>query len=202
QNNLPELWALLNFLLPTIFNSVDTFDHWFNQPFASFKGGGGGTADENAAEGDQEMMSSEERMLVINRLHALLRPFMLRRVKTEVMGQLPEKVEKVLRCDLSGWQRALYKQIQESGAFGIAQEQGIGTASGKGLNNVFMQLRKVCNHPYLFFDDRWPSDLDLIRSSGKFELLDRMLPKLKAGGHRILMFTQMTRVRRKQALDC
>ncbi|CAM9600483.1 unnamed protein product [Ectocarpus sp. 6 AP-2014] len=141
------------------------------------------------------MMSSEERMLVINRLHALLRPFMLRRVKTEVMGQLPEKVEKVLRCDLSGWQRALYKQIQESGAFGIAQEQGIGMASGKGLNNVFMQLRKVCNHPYLFFDDRWPSDLDLIRSSGKFELLDRMLPKLKAGGHRILMFTQMTRDR-------
>ncbi|CAM9437664.1 unnamed protein product, partial [Scytosiphon promiscuus] len=193
QNNLPELWALLNFLLPTIFNSVDTFDHWFNQPFATFKGGGGGGADENAAEGDQDMMSSEERMLVINRLHELLRPFMLRRVKTEVMGQLPEKVEKVLRCDLSGWQRSLYKQIQESGAFGIAQEQGIGVASGKGLSNVFMQLRKVCNHPYLFFDDRWPSDLDLIRSSGKFELLDRMLPKLKAGGHRVLMFSQMTR---------
>lgn len=37
--------------------------------------------------------------------------------------------------------------------------QGIGSASGKGLSNVFMQLRKVCNHPYLFFDDRWPSDL-------------------------------------------
>ena len=56
-----------------------------------------------------------------------------------------------------------------------------------------MQLRKVCNHPYLFLTD-WAIDDDLIRSSGKFELLDRMLPKLKAAGHRVLIFSQMTQL--------
>lgn len=68
------------------------------------------------------------------------------------------------------------------------------SASGTaGLNNVIMQLRKVCNHPYLFMQD-WPIDDDMVRTSGKFELLDRMLPKLKAAGHRVLMFSQMTQL--------
>lgn len=56
-----------------------------------------------------------------------------------------------------------------------------------------MHLRKVCNHPYLFLSE-WMSDEDMIRCSGKFELLDRILPKLKAAGHRILLFTQMTQL--------
>ena len=59
-----------------------------------------------------------------------------------------------------------------------------------GLNNTIMQLRKVCNHPYLFLKD-YVVDEGLVRSSGKFELLDRMLPKLKAAGHRVLLFSQM-----------
>ena len=68
------------------------------------------------------------------------------------------------------------------------------TAAGAaGLNNVIMQLRKICNHPYLFMQD-WPIDDDVVRTSGKFELLDRMLPKLKAAGHRVLMFSQMTQL--------
>jgi hypothetical protein len=50
---------------------------------------------------------------------------------------------------------------------------------------------QVCNHPYLFFSDTWPTNSDIVRSSGKFELLDRMLPKLKAAGHRVLMFSQV-----------
>eukprot|EP00957_Ditylum_brightwellii_P211005 15365657-Ditylum_brightwellii.AAC.1 len=98
QNNLPELWALLNFLLPTIFNSVETFDQWFNRPFAQFGTGGGAAAaasgESGSEEGSDDMLSNEERMLIIHRLHELLRPFMLRRVKSEVLDQLPEKVEK------------------------------------------------------------------------------------------------------------
>jgi ATP-dependent helicase STH1/SNF2 len=195
QNNLPELWALLNFLLPSVFSSVDTFDQWFNAPFASFQagsssGGGGDVGEE--ADGVPDI-TAEERMLIINRLHELLRPFMLRRIKASVMGQLPQKVEKVLRCELAGWQRQLYKQIQEDGAASIQPD---GAGGSRGLNNVFMQLRKICNHPYLFSEDSWPVDNDLVRASGKFELLDRMLPKLKAAGHRVLMFSQMT-----QAMD-
>ena len=64
-----------------------------------------------------------------------------------------------------------------------------GVISG-GLSNAIMHLRKVCNHPYLFVRD-YMVDEDLIRISGKFELLDRMLPKLFAGNHRVLMFSQM-----------
>lgn len=190
QNNLPELWALLNFLLPAVFNSAESFDQWFNRPFASF------SKDSQNEEQQDQMLSNEERMLIIHRLHELLRPFMLRRVKSEVLDQLPEKVEKVLRCDLSSWQKELYKQI----SFKATVENKLDSfvqqtqASSRGLNNVVMQLRKVCNHPYLFASQGYMINNDMIQSSGKFQLLDEMLPKLKAAGHRVLMFTQMTAV--------
>lgn len=51
----------------------------------------------------------------------------------------------------------------------------------------------MCNHPYLFLNE-WFIDDDIVRCSGKFELLDRMLPKLKAAGHRVLLFSQMTQL--------
>lgn len=180
QNSLPELWALLNFLLPTIFSSVDTFEGWFNKPFTHF--GSAGQQNDDAA------LGHEERMLVINRLHEVLRPFVLRRVKAAVLGQLPDKVEKVLRCDLSAWQRVLYEQIRsDTPANDDVPHQ-------RGLNNVLMQLRKACNHPYLFRTDSYRIDETMIRASGKFLLLDSMLPKLKAAGHRVLLFSQMTAV--------
>lgn len=192
QNNLPELWALLNFLLPSIFNSVENFDQWFNRPFAQFGSNAVGEANES---NNQEILSNEERMLIIHRLHELLRPFMLRRVKSEVLDQLPQKIEKVLRCELSSWQKYLYQQISvnASAASGLATSKSTPDTS-RGMNNVVMQLRKVCNHPYLFSPEGYHTDENIIRSSGKLELLDRMLPKLKAAGHRVLMFTQMTAV--------
>lgn len=189
QNSLPELWALLNFLLPTIFESVDTFEQWFSKPFSQFSGSG-----------ETNELSDEERMLIINRLHQVLRPFLLRRVKSSVLDQLPDKVERVLKCDLSGWQKILYRRIQEGGALLMETTDGDGQTKGKtkytskGLSNVLMQLRKVCNHPYLFQVNGYPIDFDIVRSSGKFELLDRMLPKLQKAGHRVLMFSQMTQL--------
>lgn len=186
QNNLPELWALLNFLLPTIFNSVDTFDEWFNKPFAKFRHQG--KEKESAESTEQDMaLNQEEQLLIVHRLHELLRPFMLRRVKDQVLDQLPEKVENVIRCELSGWQKQIYDTIHKKS---VASKEGTGSA---GFNNSMMQLRKICNHPYVFLHE-WNIDEDIIRCSGKFELLDRMLPKLKAAGHRILLFSQMTQV--------
>ena len=137
-------------------------------------------------------MSNEERILIIHRLHELLRPFMLRRVKSEVLDQLPEKVEKVLRCDLSSWQKELYKQISKKAVSdsSILSDQ----APARGLNNVVMQLRKVCNHPYLFSPEGYHINDTIVRSSGKMALLDQMLPKFKLAGHRVLLFTQMTAV--------
>ncbi|RLN58581.1 hypothetical protein BBJ28_00019264, partial [Nothophytophthora sp. Chile5] len=189
QNSLPELWALLNFLLPTIFESVDTFEQWFSKPFSQFSGSG-----------ESNELSDEERMLIINRLHQVLRPFLLRRVKSAVLDQLPDKVERVLKCELSGWQKIMYRRIQEGGALLMETTDDAGKRKGKtkytskGLSNVLMQLRKVCNHPYLFQTNGYQIDFDIVRSSGKFELLDRMLPKLKAAGHRVLMFSQMTQL--------
>ena len=245
QNNLPELWSLLNFLLPKIFSSVDTFDQWFNKPFAAFRetaksaaasqalaaGEGGGVGDE---EGAPASLSQEEQLLIVHRLHEVLRPFVLRRVKDQVRGdrvvgpciplllllllviiiiiiiiivhplclslslslsqvldQLPEKTERVLRCELSPWQRKLYKAIHTrnmataaalsgGGAVGLSKADKDNLAaesSSSGMNNTIMQLRKVCNHPYLFLNS-YIRDEDMIRCSGKFELLDRMLPKV------------------------
>ena len=191
QNNLPELWALLNFLLPSIFNSVETFDQWFNQPFASFRQQQAVTDDGG---NDAAQLSQEERLLIVHRLHEVLRPFMLRRVKDQVLDQLPEKTETVLRCNLSQWQRTLYRLIHRKTLATVTDAVGnVNNIYGSGLNNVLMQLRKICNHPYLFLNE-YAIDEDLIRSSGKFELLDRMLPKLKRAGHRVLMFSQMTQV--------
>ena len=186
MNDLSELWSLLNFLLPSIFNSVDTFDQWFNRPFAQF---GNSNKDDDA---DNSGLTTEERMFIIHRLHELLRPFMLRRVKSEVLDQLPEKVEKILRCELSSWQKELYKQISKRAA---SEESNMNSGpQGRGLNNAVMQLRKVCNHPYLFSPQGYHINQNIIRSSTKVELLDRMLPKLRAAGHRVLLFTQMTAV--------
>jgi ATP-dependent helicase STH1/SNF2 len=198
QNSLPELWSLLNFLLPKVFGSVEDFESWFAKPFAAYSGKQTGP---QAAGAEQEKesetdLTQEEKMLVIHRLHAVLRPFLLRRTKAEVLSQLPEKIERVVRCELSAWQRELYTQIQKFGC--VAQEPGskFGSDRGsRGVSNLIMQLRKACNHPYLFRDDEAPPggvDDEIWRSSGKFELLDRILPKLFRGGHRVLLFSQMT----------
>jgi ATP-dependent helicase STH1/SNF2 len=102
QNNLSELWSLLNFLLPSIFDDVYNFLEWFNAPF---------DLDASASSTDVTL-SDEEHSVVIERLHAVLRPFLLRRVKADVLQSLPSKVERVVRCPLSPLQVALYKRIR------------------------------------------------------------------------------------------
>ncbi|KAG8998793.1 hypothetical protein FRB94_006640 [Tulasnella sp. JGI-2019a] len=198
QNNLPELWALLNFVLPKIFNSVKSFDEWFNTPFA------------NSGAQDNIQLNEEESLLVIRRLHKVLRPFLLRRLKKDVESELPDKVEKVIKCKMSSLQSQLYRYMKEHKMFPNNRPDVNGKpAPVKGLQNMVMQLRKICQHPYVFREvedamNLMPSRPEieatrgyndaLIRSSGKVALLDRMLPKLFATGHRVLIFFQMTNV--------
>lgn len=180
QNNLPELWALLNFILPKIFNSVDTFDEWFNHPFA------------NQGNKEEIKLNEEEALLIIRGLHKVLRPFLLRRLKKDVESELPDKVETVVRCPMSALQLRLYDQIKH-------RRRGF-EMKGRALSNLVMQFKKVCNHPFLFDEVEnaiHPSgilDETLYRVAGKFELLDRILPKYEASGHRVLIFFQMTNV--------
>jgi len=188
QNNLPELWALLNFVLPHIFKSVKSFDEWFNTPFA------------NTGGQDQMALNEEEQLLVIRRLHKVLRPFLLRRLKKDVEKDLPDKQERVIKCNFSALQAKLYKQLVTHNKI-MVNDNNTGKKTGmRGLSNMLMQLRKLCNHPFVFEeveDQMNPSRMtnDLIwRTAGKFELLDRVLPKFQATGHRVLMFFQMTQI--------
>ncbi|XVF28426.1 hypothetical protein REPUB_Repub15cG0028400 [Reevesia pubescens] len=185
QNNLEELWALLNFLLPNIFNSSEDFSQWFNKPFES-------TGDNSA---DEALLSEEENLLIINRLHQVLRPFVLRRLKHKVENELPEKIERLVRCEASAYQKLLMMRVEENlGA--------IGNSKARSVHNSVMELRNICNHPYLSqlhveeVDSLIPQHYlpSIIRLCGKLEMLDRLLPKSKATDHRVLFFSTMTRL--------
>ncbi|EJT98968.1 hypothetical protein DACRYDRAFT_56374 [Dacryopinax primogenitus] len=189
QNNLPELWALLNFVLPKIFNSVKSFDEWFNMPFA------------NTGSQDKIELNEEEQLLIIRRLHKVLRPFLLRRLKKDVESELPDKVEKVIKCKMSSLQMKLYNQMKSEGILYSEKTDAKGRQLGiKGLSNAIMQLRKLCNHPFVFdeveraINPAGVTDDNIWRTAGKFELLDRILPKLLTHGHRMLIFFQMTAI--------
>ncbi|KAJ6323474.1 hypothetical protein OIU76_010893 [Salix suchowensis] len=185
QNNLEELWALLNFLLPNIFSSSEDFSQWFNKPFES-------NGDSSA---DEALLSEEENLLIINRLHQVLRPFVLRRLKHKVENQLPEKIERLVRCEASAYQKLLMKRVEENLG-------SIGNSKARSVHNSVMELRNICNHPYLSqlhadeVDTMIPKHFlpPIIRHCGKLEMLDRLLPKLKATDHRILFFSTMTRL--------
>ncbi|XP_065892694.1 chromodomain-helicase-DNA-binding protein 1-like isoform X2 [Dysidea avara] len=168
QNNLNELYSLLSFVVPTTFNitSLDSFCDVFS----------------NLQEDDE----------VTGGLHQLLQPFLLRRVKSEVLLDLPERSEVTLYTGMTSLQKKLYKSIlmRDTSVFGEA-------GSRTSLMNVLMQLRKCCNHPYLF-DGVEPEPFELgehlVESSGKLLALDKLLEHARSCDHRVLIFSQMTRM--------
>ncbi|XP_052795307.1 SWI/SNF-related matrix-associated actin-dependent regulator of chromatin subfamily A member 5-like [Mya arenaria] len=169
QNNLHELWALLNFLLPDVFNSADDFDSWFN--------------------------TSSMDLELVERLHGVLRPFLLRRLKSEVEKKLLPKKETKIFIGLSKMQREWYTKILMKD---IDIVNGAGKTDKMRLLNILMQLRKCCNHPYLF-DGAEPgppytTDKHLVDNCGKLCVLDKLLPRLQEQGSRVLIFSQMTRM--------
>ncbi|KAI9128802.1 hypothetical protein K1719_000285 [Acacia pycnantha] len=169
QNNLHELWALLNFLLPEIFSSSETFDEWF----------------QISGENDQQE--------VVQQLHKVLRPFLLRRLKSDVEKGLPPKKETILKVGMSQMQKHYYRAL-------LQKDLEVVNAGGerKRLLNIAMQLRKCCNHPYLFQGAEpgppYTTGDHLITNAGKMVLLDKLLPKLKERDSRVLIFSQMTRL--------
>ncbi|KEP62276.1 UNVERIFIED_CONTAM: SWI2/SNF2 Brahma-like putative [Hammondia hammondi] len=175
QNDIGEVWALLNFLMPSIFNAKLNFEQWLNVPLAAPPTLFGG-----ASQQDEHLINitEEEKLLIVDRLHKVLRPFLLRREKAEVADELPSKQEEIVWCPLSGVQRYLYKMIE-------------GNPVGQ---NRMVQLRKICNHPYLFCYSSYTPDESLVRCCGKFAMLDVLLPALKMGNHRVLIFSQMTKL--------
>lgn len=171
QNNLHELWALLNFLMPDIFGNAEQFDAWFS------------------------LSEEEGKQNVIRKLHTVLRPFMLRRVKKDVACSVPPKKETKLFVGLTKMQQQWYTKVLSKDADSL---NSLGGPDKIRLLNIMMQLRKVCNHPYLFDGaEAGPPYTDgphLWENCGKMMLINKLLPKLKANGSRVLIFSSMTRV--------
>ncbi|KAJ5709199.1 Helicase C-terminal [Penicillium malachiteum] len=135
QNNMQELWALLHFIMPTLFDSHDEFSEWFSKDI------------ESHAQSNTKLNEDQ-----LRRLHMILKPFMLRRVKKNVQQELGDKVEKDIFCDLTYRQRALYANLRNRvSIIDLIEKATTGDDSdGTTLMNLVMQFRKVCNHPDLF----------------------------------------------------
>lgn len=248
HNSLAELWSLLNFILPSIFNDLASFESWFNLP-----------------ELTQATLSDDQSTNIITSLHQILKPFLLRRLKSDVEHSLPPKKEYILYAPLTRQQKDLYDLTVKGGLRKYLIDQGMkeaavaqgssdslkarrSKAAGKrrkskytednedddkyfarladGLNdsgdkeaaeldrehqlkqamkkvnnmhlqNVVMQLRKVCSHPYLFdwpvdSNNQYTLDEQLVHASGKMLLLNRLLDELFKRKHKVLVFSQFT----------
>ncbi|KVH91529.1 ATPase, nucleosome remodelling ISWI, HAND domain-containing protein [Cynara cardunculus var. scolymus] len=130
---------------------------------------------------------------VVQQLHKVLRPFLLRRLKSDVEKGLPPKKETILKVGMSQMQKQYYKAL-------LQKDLEVVNAGGerKRLLNIAMQLRKCCNHPYLFQGAEpgppYTTGDHLVTNAGKMVLLDKLLPKLKERDSRVLIFSQMTRL--------
>lgn len=135
QNNMQELWALLHFIMPTLFDSHDEFSEWFSKDI------------ESHAQSNTKLNEDQ-----LKRLHMILKPFMLRRVKKHVQQELGDKVEKDVFCDLTYRQRAYYTNLRNRvSILDLIEKATTGDeADSTTLMNLVMQFRKVCNHPDLF----------------------------------------------------
>eukprot|EP00026_Physarum_polycephalum_P000102 Phypoly_transcript_00102.p1 GENE.Phypoly_transcript_00102~~Phypoly_transcript_00102.p1 ORF type:complete len:2164 (+),score=408.47 Phypoly_transcript_00102:294-6785(+) len=175
QNNTEELWTLLNFLAPAQFSSLNEFLVDFG-----------------------DLKESEQ----VEKLHAVLRPYLLRRMKENVEKSIAPKEETIVEVELTTLQKKYYRAIYERNFTFL--KKGNKSSNMPSLLNVMMELRKCCNHPYLIkgveqnetehLTSREQIYHKLIEASGKMVLIDKLLPKLKAGGHKVLIFSQMVRV--------
>lgn len=256
QNNLRELWSLLNFLLPEIFDDLGSFEMWFDVEIMS---------EESA---DEAIIEEERKKNILSMLHQILTPFMLRRVKSDVDLEIPPKKELLVYCPLTDVQREFYQSTVDKTILKKIEERNYGKNDAEAfsegrpkrrvaskkvdykmmmetandsimpankkkdeeeletwieamieynkpveklekvkvsevtvrLQNIMMQLRKVCNHPYLLEypldvkTGQYKIDEDLVLKCGKMKMLDRMLPALLKKGHKMLIFSQMTRM--------
>uniref|UniRef100_A0A8C5DY35 Chromodomain helicase DNA binding protein 1-like n=1 Tax=Gouania willdenowi TaxID=441366 RepID=A0A8C5DY35_GOUWI len=168
QNNLLELYSLLSFIQPSVFTADDAES--FVSSFSNVQ--------------NEPALAAE--------LQRVLEPFLLRRVKSEVALDLPKKTELVMYHGMSALQKKYYKAVLMKDLEAFGNEQG-----RNRLLNILMNLRKCVDHPYLFNGvEPEPFEMGehLVEASGKLCLLDSMLTFLHKGGHRVLLFSQMTRM--------
>ncbi|XP_042385172.1 protein CHROMATIN REMODELING 5-like [Zingiber officinale] len=177
QNSVEELWALLHFLDPEKFSSKDDFVEKYKN------------------------LSSFNEIQLAN-LHKELRPHILRRIIKDVEKSLPPKIERILRVEMSPLQKQYYKWILERNFHNL--NKGV-RGNQVSLLNIVVELKKCCNHPFLFESadhgyggDMGTSDINKVEriamSSGKLVILDKLLARLKETNHRVLIFSQMVKM--------
>jgi len=174
QNRVSELWTLLNFAAPTHFPDETMFLRHY---------------------GDISNFTE------VQALQRVLRPYLLRRLKEDVEKAIPPKEEVLVELTMSEIQKQYYRAILERNRTFL--NRGATGTNAANLRNVFMQLRKVCNHPFLIegAEDREANVNgtakyleSLVMASSKMQLLDKLLPKLFEQKHRVLIFSQMVRL--------
>ena len=173
QNNTTELWSLLNFIEPSHFNSLTTFLTQF---------------------GDLSKLDQVEK------LHVMLKPYLLRRMKEDVESSIPPLQETIIDIEMTTIQKTIYRALYEKNKGILVKSGGINLTTS--LNNLEMQLRKCCNHPFLMKEIMAELTKDaihvsdymakMIQSSGKMILLEKLIIKMRSEGNKILIFSQFT----------
>uniref|UniRef100_A0A8C4DZ73 Proliferation-associated SNF2-like protein n=1 Tax=Dicentrarchus labrax TaxID=13489 RepID=A0A8C4DZ73_DICLA len=236
QNNLAELWSLLNFLLPEVFDDLKSFESWF---------------DIDTLGEAENVVASEREQNILSMLHQILTPFLLRRLKSDVTLEVPPKKEIIVYAPLTAKQESFYtavvnktigkmlgqekgfphrysrrsrkvvdyretntetphdlekyldrvrKELEQSAPPVLDVQSPLDAQINLRLQNILMLLKRCCNHPYLVEYPLDPAtqefkiDEQLVQSSGKFLILDALLPALKKRGHKVLIFSQMTSI--------
>lgn len=195
QNTLDELWSLLNFVNPQIFDDLSVFQSWFG--FKNIGQSNRGATDEEA------IIQEQRKNQTVTKLHEILRPFLLRRVKKDVLSEMPPKKEIVVYSGMSRLQLGYADLIEKGVLRDELLKQGIDGGRNLSQTNKMMNHRKNVNHPFMFGEPIDPNagvhigtshPQLLVRASGKFALMDRMLQRLHKDGHQVLIFSQMTKV--------
>jgi SNF2 family DNA or RNA helicase len=173
QNDVQEFWTLLNFIDPEGFDDASAFAGRYG-----------------------DLKSKES----IDELHEEIRPYILRRLKEDVEKSVPPKEETLIEIELTSMQKQYYRALYEKNVAFLNKNKKK-AMDAPSLVNLAMQLRKCCNHTYLLNGveediraipanrDKPEADL-LVEASGKLVLLDKLLPRLREDGHRVLVFSQ------------
>lgn len=162
ENSLTELWSIFDFVTPGYMYSRKKFQEIFETPIVKDK--------DNS---------------VMEQLKAKIRPFILRRMKSDVLSELPEKLETTMFSDLLPAQKKLYSAFLATAKKSAAELLSQGSGSNMRILTLLMRLRQICCHPKLF-------DAAYTDGSGKLELLDEIIQSGVSAGHRILIFSQFT----------
>jgi SNF2 family DNA or RNA helicase len=170
ENRLSELWSIFDVLMPGILGSYRHFRDRFEMPILS--------EDEHAQE----------------KLQAFVGPFMLRRLKSQVLKDLPEKIENVVTVRLEGEQRKLYAALEQKLRMSVNKQKDDDFEHGKiQILAQLMRLRQVCCDPQLIYD-QVPESAGGSKSvnSAKLDAIEELVSNCKDAGRKMLIFSQFT----------